>query len=84
MGEHLWPIEPRIRPVVITFGFGAAGPMFMNAMFDLLGSYRPAFALFIVMFVAAAILISFMKPPRPHRYSTPLTPDAAPPVASEA
>ena len=51
---------------VITFGFGAAGPMLMNAIFDVLGSYRPAFVLFIALFSIAATMAIFIRPPRPH------------------
>ena len=49
---------------VITFGFGAAGPMVMNAIFDLSGSYQPAFALFIVLFAIAAVMAVFIGTPR--------------------
>jgi MFS family permease len=54
-----------------TFGFGAAGPLFMMGAFDLLGSYRPAFALFIVLFLLAAALIWMLKPPTARRYAAP-------------
>ena len=48
---------------VITFGFGAAGPLLMNAIFDLRGSYQPAFALFIVLFAIAAFMAVFIRTP---------------------
>lgn len=49
---------------VITFGFGAAGPILMNLIFDVLGSYRPAFVLFVVLFTIAAVMAVFIRPPR--------------------
>ncbi len=49
---------------VITFGFGAAGPMLMNAIFDILGSYKPAFVLFIALFAIAAAMAIFIRTPR--------------------
>jgi MFS family permease len=51
---------------VITFGFGAAGPILMNLIFEVLGSYRPAFVLFVVLFTIAAVMAVFIRPPR-HR-----------------
>ena len=50
---------------VITFGFGAAGPILMNLIFDVMGSYRPAFALFVVLFAIAAVMAVFIRTPRP-------------------
>ena len=61
----------RSLAVLIAFGFGALGPVFMNAIFDILGSYRPAFILFIFLFLAGAVLVGAAKPPTPHRYGTP-------------
>lgn len=62
----------RIRSAgfLVTFGFGATGPVFMNLVFDALGSYKPAFALFLGFFAVAAFFISFARPPQPHRYAT--------------
>lgn len=52
---------------VITFGFGATGPIVMNLIYDQMGSYRPAFLIFIAFFAVSAILILFLRPPRPPR-----------------
>ena len=49
---------------VITFGFGATGPILMNLIFDVLGSYRPAFVLFIALFTIAGVIAIFIRPPR--------------------
>ncbi len=54
---------------VITFGFGATGPIVMNLIYDQLGSYRPAFLIFIAFFAVSAILILFLRPPNPPRYA---------------
>ena len=53
---------------VVTFGFGATGPIIMNLIHDHLGSYRPAFLIFLVFFVVSAVLILFLRPPQPPRY----------------
>ena len=55
---------------VITFGFGATGPIVMNFIHDQLGSYRPAFFIFIAFFAVSAILILFLRSPRPPRYTS--------------
>lgn len=55
---------------VITFGFGATGPIVMNLIYDQLGSYRPAFLIFIAFFAVSAVLILFLRPPRPPRYTS--------------
>ena len=54
---------------VITFGFGATGPIVMNLIYDQLGSYRPAFLIFIAFFAVSAVLILFLRPPNPPRYA---------------
>ena len=54
---------------VVTFGFGATGPIVMSLIYDLLGSYRPAFLIFIAFFAVSAVLILFLRPPRPPRYA---------------
>lgn len=54
---------------VVTFGFGATGPIVMNLIYDHLGSYRPAFLIFLAFFVVSAVLILFLRPPRPPRYA---------------
>ena len=53
---------------VITFGFGAMGPVVMNLIYDQMGSYRPAFLIFLFFFVVSAVLILFLRPPTPPRY----------------
>ena len=53
---------------VITFGVGSTGPIVMNYIRDELGSYQPAFALFIAFFAVSAVLILFLRPPIPPRY----------------
>ena len=55
---------------LIGFGFGAIGPIFMNAIFDIFGSYRPAFMLFAGFFVVAGLIIMVAQPPKPRRYAT--------------
>ncbi len=57
---------------VVTFGFGATGPIVMNFIYDYLDSYRPAFLIFLTFFVVSAILILFLRPPRPPRYTSAL------------
>jgi MFS family permease len=53
---------------VATFGAGATGPVFMNLVYDLLNSYKPAFMLFLLFFFVASILIIFAKPPKPTKF----------------
>ena len=53
---------------VVTFGFGATGPIIMNLIYDQMGSYRPAFLIFLVFFIVSAVLILFLRPPQPPRY----------------
>ena len=55
----------------IVFAFSAAGPIFMNGIFDILGSYRPAYMTFIGFYVVAALLLWLVRPPRVKRYATP-------------
>ena len=54
----------------IVFAFSAAGPIFMNVIFDVLGSYRPAYLLFIGLYGLAAIFLWVIRPPEAKRYST--------------
>ncbi len=56
---------------VVTFGFGATGPIVMNLIYDQFGSYRPAFLIFLSFFIVSAILILFLRSPQPPRYATP-------------
>lgn len=53
----------------ITFGFAAAGPIAMNAVFDITGSYRPAFMVTIGLFAAAALVLTLVRPPKARRYA---------------
>ena len=55
---------------LVAFGFGAAGPIAMNVVFDLLGSYRPAFTVIIGLFIVAAILMGIARPPKARNYAT--------------
>ena len=52
----------------ITFGIGASGPVVMNIVFDILGSYRPAFMVIIGIFSLSALLIGTSKPAKARRY----------------
>ena len=65
----------------IVFAFSAAGPIFMNGIFDVVGSYKPAYLMFIGFYAVAAFLLWIVRPPRVKRYATPeelgLTPPAA-------
>ena len=55
----------------IVFAFSAAGPIFMNGIFDVLGSYKPAYTLFIGFYTVAALLLWVVRPPKVQRYATP-------------
>lgn len=52
------------------FGLGASGPIVMNLVFDVLGSYRPAFIVIIGLFIMAAFILGGVKPPKARRYAT--------------
>ena len=54
---------------VATFGFGATGPLTMSLIFDMFGSYRPAFVIFLFFFIISAVLILFLRPPTPLRFA---------------
>jgi len=62
----------RVRSLgyLIAFGFGASGPIAMNAVFDILGSYRPAFMVIVGLFVAASLLMALAKPSQAKHYAT--------------
>ncbi len=62
----------------IAFGFSAIGPIAMNAAFDVLGSYGPAFIAITVGFIFSAFIIWVVRPPKAHRYATAaeMTPSA--------
>jgi MFS family permease len=55
---------------LVAFGFGASGPIAMNAVFDLLGTYRPALMVIAGLFVVSAFLMGKARPPKAHRYAT--------------
>ncbi|MBA7617541.1 L-lactate transporter [subsurface metagenome] len=52
------------------FGLGAAGPIAMNVVFDVLGSYHPAFMVIIGLFIMTAFIMGVVRPPKPHRFAT--------------
>ena len=47
------------------------GPVLINLVFDITGSYRPAYAAFIGLYLMSAILIWFAKPPIPYDFAKP-------------
>ncbi|MFC2072529.1 MFS transporter [Chloroflexota bacterium] len=55
---------------LIAFGFGASGPIVINAVFDALGSYRPAFIVIIGLSIMSAFTMGVVRPPKAHRYAT--------------
>ena len=61
---------------LITFGISATGPVIMNIVFDILGSYRPAFMVIIGIFSLAALLMGIAKPATAKRYATAADVDA--------
>ena len=56
---------------LVAFGFGATGPLAMNAVYDTTGTYRPAFMVITGLFLISAFLIATVRPPVAHRYATP-------------
>lgn len=52
---------------LVAFGFGAVGPIAMNAAYDFLGSYLPAFMVVGGLFAVAALLIGLVRPPQTKR-----------------
>jgi len=54
----------------MAFGFGAIGPLAMNIVFDVMGSYKPAFMVIAGLFVIAALLMTTVRPPKARRYTT--------------
>ena len=60
----------RSMAILIGFGFGSAGPIFMNAIFDFLGSYKPAYVLFVVLFALGGIQVALARTPKSQRYAT--------------
>ena len=55
---------------LVAFGVGASGPIAMNAIFDILGSYRPAFIVVVGLFIVSAFIMGVVRPPKAHRYAT--------------
>ena len=60
----------RSTAMLVIFGFGAIGPIFMNVVFDTLGSYRPAYILFIGLFAVSAFLIGACPHPKARHHTT--------------
>ncbi|MFC2038969.1 MFS transporter [Chloroflexota bacterium] len=54
---------------LVAFGFGASGPIAMNAVFDIMGSYHPAFIAIIGFFALSALCIAVVKPPKAKRFA---------------
>ncbi|MFC1977996.1 MFS transporter, partial [Chloroflexota bacterium] len=63
---------------LVAFGFGASGPIAMNAVFDISGSYRLAFIVVAGLFIVSAFIMGVVQPPKAHRYATAaeMTPSA--------
>jgi MFS family permease len=51
------------------FGFSAIGPVFMNLIFDVTGSYQLAYTLFIGFYALACLFMWLCRPPTPRRYA---------------
>ena len=60
----------RSTAYLVAFGFGAVGPIAMNAVFDILGSYRPAFMVIIGLFTISAFFMAVARPPEAKRFAT--------------
>ncbi len=54
----------------VAFGFGAVGPIAINAAFGLLGSYKPAFIALTSLFTIATFVMWLTRPPKPRSYGT--------------
>ena len=46
-----------------------AGPVLINVVFDIVGSYRPAYTAFIGLYLLAALLVWFARPPKATRFA---------------
>lgn len=55
---------------LVAFGFGASGPIAINAVFDVLDTYQPAFIAIVGLFTVSAFIMAVVKPPKAHRYAT--------------
>jgi MFS family permease len=60
----------RSMAILVGFGFGSAGPIFMNAIFDFLGSYKPAYVLFVILFALGGLQVALARKPKAPRYAT--------------
>jgi MFS family permease len=60
----------RVRSLgyTISFGFGAAGPVAMNLVYDVFETYRPAFWVIMSLFIVAASLMAAAGPAKARRY----------------
>ena len=45
------------------------GPVLINVVFDITGSYRPAYTAFIGLYLLAALLVWFARPPKAKRFA---------------
>ncbi len=45
------------------------GPVLINVVFDITGSYRPAYTAFIGLYLLAALLVWFARPPKARRFA---------------
>ena len=48
--------------------FSAGGPILINLIFDTMGSYKPAYRLFIGLFVIGAVFVWMARPPVARKY----------------
>ena len=54
---------------LVAFGLGSAGPIAMNTVFDVLGSYKPAFVAIGGLFGMAMLFMAMVHPPRARRHA---------------
>ena len=59
----------RSMSYLVSFGFGAIGPIAINLAFDILGSYRLAFIVIIGCFAVSAFVMGVVKPPKANRFA---------------
>jgi MFS family permease len=69
-----------VRSTALPFvvAFSAAGPLAMNAFYDNLGSYQPAFAVLIPLYLGTSVLMWASRPPVATRFAE--VPANAPPT----
>ena len=65
----LGTVRSTAYPIFIVFSAG--GPVFINAIFDITGSYRLAFIISTGLYAVSAILMWICWPPRPQRFARP-------------